>query len=260
MAKGNQWKEFFYFTKKHIRGIFVLAILCLIAHLFPFSLFFTNPSMQITDFQQEIAQFEQQLNAAEQEKLTSKKESPMLFSFNPNTLDKSGFLQLGLSEKVAQIILNYRNKGGKFYRKADLKKIYGLSEKDYERLFPYIFLFEKTAPSAQKITPPTKTASPPKNTLQPFTFNPNTILLEDLLKMGWHQKTAQNLIKYRKAGMVFKQKEDLKKIYGMTEGDYEKNCSFRSNSTNTKEQNLGRKTQYSKKSTNGIRTARFNKN
>lgn len=61
-----------------------------------------------------------------------------LFSFDPNTLSASGFQELGLSEKVVQNLLRYREKGGQFHSKVDLKKIYGLSSNVYERLENYI--------------------------------------------------------------------------------------------------------------------------
>jgi DNA uptake protein ComE-like DNA-binding protein len=34
--------------------------------------------------------------------------------------------------------LHYKAKGGRFYKPEDLKKIYGMHEEEYERLFPYI--------------------------------------------------------------------------------------------------------------------------
>ncbi len=61
-----------------------------------------------------------------------------LFYFDPNTLSLDGWKKLGLKEKNIQTILNYRNKGGHFYKSKDLQKIYGLRKEDYERLVPYV--------------------------------------------------------------------------------------------------------------------------
>ena len=44
------------------------------------------------------------------------------FRFNPNTASLDDFKRLGFSEKQAQSILNYREKGGKFRRKSDFAK------------------------------------------------------------------------------------------------------------------------------------------
>lgn len=61
-----------------------------------------------------------------------------LFNFDPNTLDEVGFEKLGLRPKTIGIIINYRNKGGKFKTPEDLQKIYGLHPNEFKRLLPYI--------------------------------------------------------------------------------------------------------------------------
>jgi len=55
-----------------------------------------------------------------------------------------------------------------------------------------------------------------------FVFNPNTVTHEQLLKLGFKEKTAKTFIKYRASGFVFKKKEDLKKIYGISDFLYNK--------------------------------------
>lgn len=50
-----------------------------------------------------------------------------------------------------------------------------------------------------------------------FEFNPNTIRIEELLKLGFSKKTADNLIKFREKGFVFREKRDLLKVYGVDE-------------------------------------------
>lgn len=64
--------------------------------------------------------------------------------FNPNQASAKEMMQAGLPAKVANTIVNYRKKGGKFYRKEDLKKIYGLQESQYLKVAPYIQLNERT--------------------------------------------------------------------------------------------------------------------
>lgn len=64
--------------------------------------------------------------------------------FNPNHATAKDMMRAGLPAKVANTIVNYRKKGGKFYRKEDLKKIYGLQESQYLKVAPYIQLNERT--------------------------------------------------------------------------------------------------------------------
>lgn len=61
-----------------------------------------------------------------------------LFHFDPNTLTMEGWQKLGLNQRTTKTLLNYRNKGGKFYKKEDLRKIWGLPEGFYHRVEPYI--------------------------------------------------------------------------------------------------------------------------
>ena len=60
------------------------------------------------------------------------------FRFNPNTVSKEDLQRLGFSEKQAQSIVNYREKGGRFRRKSDFAKSFVVSDSVYKRLEPYI--------------------------------------------------------------------------------------------------------------------------
>ena len=55
-----------------------------------------------------------------------------------------------------------------------------------------------------------------------FVFNPNTVNLEQLIKLGFKENTAKRFLKFRAKGFVFKNKTDLKKVYGISEGFYQK--------------------------------------
>lgn len=79
-----------------------------------------------------------------------------LFRFDPNTISIEGWKELGLAERTAKTINNYRNKGGKFYKPEDLQKIWGLPEGFYERVKDYISIA------------PFKKASEPNNFSRPY--------------------------------------------------------------------------------------------
>ena len=66
------------------------------------------------------------------------------FMFDPNGLSVDDWKRLGLSEGQIRVIKNYEAKGGRFYKKEDLKKIYSVSEEDYTRLAPYIQIQQAT--------------------------------------------------------------------------------------------------------------------
>ncbi len=60
------------------------------------------------------------------------------FRFNPNTATLDDFQRLGFTERQAQSILNYREKGGRFRRKSDFAKSYVVADSVFERLEPFI--------------------------------------------------------------------------------------------------------------------------
>lgn len=60
------------------------------------------------------------------------------FRFNPNTANMEDFQRLGFSEKQAQSIINYREKGGIYRRRSDFAKSFVVSDSVYRRLEQYI--------------------------------------------------------------------------------------------------------------------------
>ena len=59
------------------------------------------------------------------------KDSRHFFSFDPNRILVDSLLLLGFDKYVAERLDKYRQKGGVFYDRGDLKKIYGLSNQFY---------------------------------------------------------------------------------------------------------------------------------
>ncbi|MBO6044439.1 MAG: helix-hairpin-helix domain-containing protein [Bacteroidales bacterium] len=60
------------------------------------------------------------------------------FPFNPNTVSLSDLMRLGFSERQAQSIINYREKGGRFHRPSDFAKSFVVADSVYRRLESYI--------------------------------------------------------------------------------------------------------------------------
>lgn len=60
------------------------------------------------------------------------------FAFDPNTVSLEDLQRLGLSERQAASIENYRAKGGRFRTKADFQKMYVVSDTLFARLEPFI--------------------------------------------------------------------------------------------------------------------------
>ena len=56
--------------------------------------------------------------------------------------------------------------------------------------------------------------------LKPFVFDPNTLPKEGWISMGFSEKQAQTLDNYRKSGARFYKKEDLKRVFFITDSYY----------------------------------------
>lgn len=147
-------------------------------------------------------------------------ESPTkaLFAFNPNTASLEDFIRLGLSEKVAKTICNYRNKGAQFRKPADFQKIWSLDSADYHRLLPYL-RFE--SPGEKQVEK--QTGKPPAEL---FSFDPNSATDSDLQRLGLSPRTIKSILNYRAKGGQFRKKEDLEKIYTLDPEDYARISPF----------------------------------
>ena len=150
----NNIKDFFNFNRRQERGVFVLCLILIsviIINHYSITLFNDTKDYETGNIdylkQLKLAGVEKfsKSNIADKNEHSSHEDNLILpKAFNPNTVSVACLLEMGLSEKIANNIKNYRNFGGKFYKKEDLKKIYGLSEKVYATLENYISIPQKT--------------------------------------------------------------------------------------------------------------------
>ena len=71
---------------------------------------------------------------------SAKEQVAELFFFDPNTVLKDELIRLGMTEKQASVVLNYRYRGGKFRDKEDFRKIYSVSDQLYSTVQDYIVI------------------------------------------------------------------------------------------------------------------------
>ena len=147
------------------------------------------------------------------------------FPFNPNTLSEEEWLRIGLTDRQVRNIMNYKAKGGKFYSKKDLGKLYSISEEEFAQLEPFIVLPEvsrstngKSASKKQE----TKTREEPKLTKKTIPIvDLNTVdstTLVELPQIGPY--TAVRIIEFRDKLGGFVNKEQLRDVKGMDEARY----------------------------------------
>jgi competence protein ComEA len=139
--------DYFYFNQRERRGIFVLLSIITVlvgSNIFIIPQFGKNEPINKDAFIAWVDSLMQKPN--------EKIDTTIIeyFNFDPNQITMEDWLKLGLTEKQTQTILNYRNAGGKFFTKKDLKKIYSISDELFQKLEPYILLPDSKTSNSSK--------------------------------------------------------------------------------------------------------------
>lgn len=202
----------FHFSRAERQGAAALLLLVFVSFLLPdVYLLFYRPKP--TDFSAFSGRIQAQCATAAGETAATAIETA-LFPFDPNSASAATFVRLGLTEKVAGAIVKYRERGGRFRAADDLQKIYTLPEADFERLRPYVRI--GTTADAR----PGFANQAPGRKPELFPFDPNTADAGELLRLGLSQALAHRLLHYREKGGFFFEKTDFRKLYGLSETDY----------------------------------------
>ncbi len=144
-----------------------------------------------------------------------------LFNFNPNELTATQFQELGLPKFLAERIINFRSKGGKFRNKEDLSKIYGLSTEKYEELEPFIRLpavevEAKNIIQEEKVLPKVEPLYAKNEAKSVVKFDLNTADTSIFKKInGIGSGFAKRIVKYRDLLGGFVSKEQIREVYGL---------------------------------------------
>lgn len=220
--------DYFYYSRSERNGLIVLIVLSSVFLLVPHvAQRFSKPSkaIEVGESEKMFLAFQNTLNTPDKDGVYANqiKEST-LFAFNPNEASFDDFLLLGLSAKTATTLMHYREKGGRFYRKEDMQKIYGLKIEDYKRLERFIEIgnlpnhFDYH--SEKGFQKPNFEQNIAQRDIKLFPFDPNKASEIELLTLGIDGKVVKNMLKFREKNGQFLKKDDIKKIYGFSEIDY----------------------------------------
>lgn len=209
-------RTYLYYNPTERKGILVFAAL-LILFFIGFYVYEQQQPAKI-----DAAAFFARVDSIESSTLPSQ-ETPSYFTFNPNTVDSNALQQLGFSAKQISTLQKYRKAGGHFYTKRDFKKLFFVTDSIYQRYEPYLFIPKsgrKPFGKRKELPQPPTQVKAPKDSL--FNFNPNTLSKSKWELLGVSRKVAQVIENYLLKGGYFYKKEDLKKIYGLSEATYTK--------------------------------------
>jgi competence ComEA-like helix-hairpin-helix protein len=148
----------------------------------------------------------------------AKKENQMvaLVAFDPNTATEKELMGVGFPSFLAKRTMKYREKGGRFRKKTDVKKLYGMSPELYSRLESYILLPD-SLPYAKKGDPVKGTGSPRElGDRKPFLLDMNSADTLEWKKIrGIGSVLALRIVKFRERLGGFAFKEQLFEVYGL---------------------------------------------
>jgi len=221
------WKEYFTFNRTERRGIrFLLVLIALqLAGILLLPYLVRNKSPDYSRFDEQVKQFLASADSIDEEKekyfndrrfsRSYKNAKAHLEPFDPNGLPAEKWVAMGLSQKQADVIKRYEAKGGAFYRKEDLKKLFVITESFFDRIEPYIRIEERAGKNPE-----------PENQLrpeEPAHIDINTASAADLLQVkGIGEKLSQRIVAYRERLGGFYSVEQLREVYGLQKESYDR--------------------------------------
>lgn len=229
----------FYFTKNERKGIFVIVIIILLVLLAPkvYQIITVDKNGDNSEIIEFIEEFEKRIekktqtlgNKTDYKKAEAISQNKLLLeSFNPNTVKKEKLIEMGLPESLCSTIDNYRNAGGTFNKKEDMKKIYGINDDIYNEMKAFIVIEKKESNKKQNTSEYSNATSTENKQTDNYTYDTKNSIIENLrinlnttdsveltkLK-GIGQVFGSRIIKYREFLGGFHTESQLLEVYGM---------------------------------------------
>ena len=209
--------ELFGFDRRERRGTYVLAVMLVVLLLV--RVFTLRPDTEhLNDDLITPAR------PADQTARQAENSSPALFTFDPNIASLTDLLSLGLTERQAKTLINYRSSGARFRIPQDLKKVYGIDSLTSALLIPWIKIAEirDTDRPVRRGTIPDKAVEPETAVSEVAAMaavemiDLNRCTASDLLRLpGIGPVLSERIIRYRGLLGGFVDTEQLYEVYGL---------------------------------------------
>lgn len=230
------WREYFYWNRTERRGTVFLLLLMTVLMGINLSIRWRAPQNEpVSDpeflalaarFAADTVQNDSGYDEREERTFARHREfSPRGYSpkfnrpaaaFNPNGLPQAEWERLGLSVAQAQSIKRFEEKGGRFYRKEDLKKLYVISEEFYAHIEPFLQFPEQRGTGFSEEKGSNRTEPAEKVDINRADSTQLALL------PGISPKMARRMLKVRETFGGFHSVEQLKDFNGFYAPQYEK--------------------------------------
>ena len=241
--------DYFSFTRQERRGIAVLCILIILCWCVPIIVEYLHQDKQVdfSVFEKEVTLFQQQQDSLKltitsnrdnrknpySTNILNARELPEPFPFDPNALKDEDWQKLGVPSKVIHTIQNYRKAGGQFYKKEDLKKIYGLSGEIYQHLEPYIRITQNKALKNKKtdiISDTTYAGRPAQTDFSKNKYKDENLVIDvntadsvQWMKLrGIGPALSSRIIRFRHSLGGFYKIEQIAEVYGLPDSTFQR--------------------------------------
>ncbi len=236
----KELRELFVLTRQEKSGILMLLSLILFLIAIDLSLPYIVPRhvVDTSDWEQEVERFYAESKQDPNRLMPSVQEQ--VEPFDPNKGSLELYIKAGLPESIARNIMRYVAKGGRFMKKEDLKKIYGMTPMLYDRftsylVFPEAMTADRDGSGRRKDRVGQKNRYDPvndsgyakKSLIQPLQVELNSADSLQLLSLpGIGPVLSARIIKYRNLLGGFYSVEQLREVYGLKEENYQRAVSF----------------------------------
>lgn len=157
-------------------------------------------------------------NATKKENQLKLNKTDML-KIDPNLMNRKDAQQLGIPDKVFTTLEKYRAKGAKFYSESDLKKVFGMNDKIYNKIQSRLLFPEKN--KNKLLLTDTIPRSLPTKSIQTIEINSADFDVWVSLP-GIGNKLAERIINFRNSLGGFYSCNQVKDVYGLADSVFQK--------------------------------------
>ena len=207
-------RHYFGFTAKESKGFLALCVFLVVIFALPALYRAFRPETEPIGFTIQELKADSLQEVMDTPSNSRKVVTVKPFPFDPNTAEESELTQMGMPVFLAKRIVKYRDKGGKFRVKGDLRRIYGMPETLFVQLKDYIQLPDSVEQKGKKVTYPEPLSS--QRVYKALSIDMNTADTLDWEKInGIGNTLSKRIIKFRDKLGGFARKEQLYEVYGL---------------------------------------------